>query len=198
MKNQKDQNESRVDSTSRAAGPQGSTASGIWAVRALLQRVPDDIPCPEVLVESDGMIGFDWHATVHCTISMHVDDHGKAGWAALIGDYKAHGTLDLTLGLPSQQLDEAFRLYAAFSAGLPVPDAETKDLQEKITALEKAIEAYRLADAMGNRQLEAAEQQIDALKKLLLEIRRSPEARYWRGAIDKVLAGSPAPHKEKP
>jgi hypothetical protein len=68
-----------------------------------------DLPPPEVLVEEDGDLCFDWsHAPRH-TVSVSVNPRGYIGWAAVVGDWVGHGTCYWSA---SDELTEALRRYA--------------------------------------------------------------------------------------
>ncbi len=86
--------------------------SGIWAVRSLLTKIHTDMECPEVRLEEDGDIGFDWDHSRDCTISAHVNDDGRVGWAALIGEYRTHGRFNLPQDCPAEFVD-AMQRYVA-------------------------------------------------------------------------------------
>lgn len=58
-------------------------------VREVFERATAlrDLPSPEVCIEEDGDFCFDWDG-----VSLSVRPDGRIAWAALIGDYKSHGS----------------------------------------------------------------------------------------------------------
>lgn len=79
-----------------STAPQEAWREAHGLVRNLLSRLPypDRLPAPEVLVEADGDLGFDWTDS-GATVSASLRDDGMVRWAALIGDYRAHGHFQL-------------------------------------------------------------------------------------------------------
>lgn len=51
----------------------------------------DWLEAPEVTLEQDDDVGFDWFRADGGTVSAHISATGRAGWAALIGSYKSTG-----------------------------------------------------------------------------------------------------------
>lgn len=93
-------------------------------VAAFLKRLTDfDIEAPQVLLESDGDIGFDWELDRGVSLSMHIGTDGNGGWAALIGEHKSHGRFMVSGEWPEDLLT-ALRLLAkqqVESAPAPTP-----------------------------------------------------------------------------
>jgi hypothetical protein len=63
-------------------------------VRAFLEKLHtfDWLEAPQACIEQDGDVGFDWSTSPQAMVSAHISATGRAGWAALIGDYKSRGT----------------------------------------------------------------------------------------------------------
>lgn len=85
----------QLDALLVSTRPTAIDAHGL--VRNLLSRLPypDRLPCPEVLIEDDGDLCFDWDARRDATVSASLTADGWVRWAALVGDWKAHGTFQL-------------------------------------------------------------------------------------------------------
>jgi hypothetical protein len=60
---------------------------------SLLASLPTDIPSPEISVEDDGRISFDWHLARDRALSLNVGRGGMLGYAALIGPKSTYGRL---------------------------------------------------------------------------------------------------------
>ena len=63
-------------------------------VAEFLKCLPD-MESPEVLLEEDGDICFDWHKNVNCTISASLRDDGRVAWSALLPSGPVHGSFTL-------------------------------------------------------------------------------------------------------
>lgn len=76
-------------------------------VKTLLERLPfpERLYAPEILIESDGSLAFDWDRSRYASVSVSLEEDGNCGWAALIGDWKAHGRF--TLPAQSQEFIDA-------------------------------------------------------------------------------------------
>ncbi len=72
----------------RAALPEAMSAGS-----ALLGALPLGTPAPEVVVESDGQIGFDWDLDRRRTLSLNVGRGGMLGYSALIGVESTYGRI---------------------------------------------------------------------------------------------------------
>lgn len=79
-------------------------------VADFLQKLPD-MASPEVCLEDDGDIGFDWFGPdSNVVLSAHIGRNGNGGWSALIGDYKSFGRFSLDAEWPDDFL-EALRRF---------------------------------------------------------------------------------------
>lgn len=65
-------------------------------IRKFLVRANEfrDIPSPEVRIEEDGDICFDW-LEGGCDLSASVSETGRVAWSAIIKDYRNHGVFQL-------------------------------------------------------------------------------------------------------
>lgn len=68
---------------------------------AFLGALPSFVPIPEVVIEDDGEIGFDWHHSRRHMVSVHVGEAPYIGFAALIGAKQLRGREPFVKGLPS-------------------------------------------------------------------------------------------------
>jgi hypothetical protein len=102
-----------------------SEAHGL--VRNLLARLPypDRLPAPTVLIEQDGDLGFDWDEGREATVSASLSTYGIVSWAALVGDWKAHGRFQLPGW--SAEFDDALTKLGLAAAGSP-PQPQIADL----------------------------------------------------------------------
>ena len=72
---------------------------------ALLDALPAWVPPPEIVVESDGQIGFDWQVTGNLVLSLNVGVGGMIGYAALNGLESSYGRLPFAGVLPARIRD---------------------------------------------------------------------------------------------
>jgi hypothetical protein len=63
--------------------------------RVFLQKLPRWMSAPEAMIEDDGETGFDWNEAHNCVLSASVRADGRVSWAALVDDFKGHGTFTL-------------------------------------------------------------------------------------------------------
>lgn len=68
------------------------------------QLLPTDAPEPDVVVEDDGEIGFDWGTSQQSTFSVSVGPDGSLHFAGLIGIRTRHGSDQLTSTIPAEIL----------------------------------------------------------------------------------------------
>lgn len=69
---------------------------------ALLEALPSWVPAPELAIESDGQIGFDWHCSSDRVLSLNVGRTGMIGYAALNGLESTYGRLPFGGVLPER------------------------------------------------------------------------------------------------
>lgn len=81
--------------------PEGvSIPWGVFAsARNLVRALPSVVPAPEVSVERDGEVAFDWNEHPRRTLSVNVGD-GQLGFAALIGQEAIYGRVPFGSALP--------------------------------------------------------------------------------------------------
>ncbi len=76
-----------------------------------LDMLPDTIPAPEVAVEPDGMVAFEWHEESRWVFSVSFETNGELVYAGLFGNSKTHGTENFGEELPQTILDSIRRVY---------------------------------------------------------------------------------------
>ena len=54
-----------------------------------------DIETPEICLEEDGELGFDWFNASNCTITASLNVSGRVSWAALLPNEKGYGHFTL-------------------------------------------------------------------------------------------------------
>jgi hypothetical protein len=66
----------------------------------LLNALPDNIPLPQVFVESDSNVGLDWDEGNRRVVSLTIRDTPMIGFAALFGAEPLHGRMAFTGEVP--------------------------------------------------------------------------------------------------
>jgi hypothetical protein len=74
--------------------------------------LPMDIPLPEVEVDTDGEIRFEWYRSPRQVLSVAVGGDGALAYAGLFGASKTHGTEYISDELPTTILDSIRRVYS--------------------------------------------------------------------------------------
>jgi len=69
-------------------------------------------PSPEVGIEPDGDITFEWHRSAYRTLSVSVSPSGDLNYSALIGPNRVFGTEAFLGDIPQPILDLIRRIYA--------------------------------------------------------------------------------------
>lgn len=85
----------------------------------------DWLEAPEVILEEDGDIGFDWNVGKAC-ISAHLSANGRGGFAALVGEYRATGTFQLPEW--PDELTHALKLLMAIPASSSAWEPQWQDI----------------------------------------------------------------------
>jgi hypothetical protein len=79
--------------------------------RDLLESLPHGFAVPEVAVDPDGEIAFDWISPDRTMVSVSVGVGRDMSYAANLRDGTAHGTMRLAIGFPSRLTELLRRLY---------------------------------------------------------------------------------------
>ena len=77
-----------------------------------LRTMPLGTPAPEVGVEPDGDLTFEWHRSWYRTLSVSVSPDGNLHYSALIGPNKVYGTEAFLGDIPQTILDLIRRIRA--------------------------------------------------------------------------------------
>ena len=77
-----------------------------------LDILPGTIPTPEVAVDPDGMVAFEWHEEPRWVFSVSFETNGAIAYAGLFGNSKTHGTEYFGQALPQSILDSIRRVYS--------------------------------------------------------------------------------------
>ena len=173
--------------------PQDAAFDAHGFVRNLLSRLPfpDCLPAPEIIVEDDGELSFDWDIGARATVTVSLSAVGVVRWAALIDDWKASGHFSLPSWSP--EFNEAMTRLGRNISVAPTPQAQeiarlrdelAHERHEKETVAE-AAQAY----AKWMRAQRAATRQ--ALQGVVERMRdaRTYAATDWADAIEAALEG---------
>lgn len=100
----------------------GALAAGIGAYESaslFLDLLPSSAPDPEIAIDPDGDVSFDWHYGPRANFSVSVNATGQLSYAGLYGWNSNYGTDSISDGLPRAILDNLRRLFSL------VPKART-------------------------------------------------------------------------
>jgi hypothetical protein len=94
-------------------GAEASAVSSgtLQSALAFLWSLPSEYPHPDVVVEDDGQLGFDWDFGPDRVLSVNVGDSGVMGYAALIGAESMHGRAPFAGTIPEAVARLLFRLF---------------------------------------------------------------------------------------
>jgi hypothetical protein len=76
------------------------------------KQLPMNIPIPEIQIDTDGEVRFEWYRSPRQVFSITVRPNGELAYAGLFGASKTHGTEYLDDELPSVVLDNIYRVYS--------------------------------------------------------------------------------------
>jgi len=79
-----------------------------------IHSLPITVPSPEITVEPDGEIAFEWRNGPRCVFSVSMGNNGELTYAGLFGRSKTHGTEYFGDGLPRTILDNIQRVFATW------------------------------------------------------------------------------------
>ncbi|MBI2923281.1 MAG: hypothetical protein HYY18_19670 [Planctomycetes bacterium] len=94
-------------------GYEGSSVSLPSALASLdfLRLLPSEVPAPEISIDPDGELAFDWQASADTVFSVSVGGNGRLSYAGKFGANKTHGTEQLTPELPDPIRSGLRRLF---------------------------------------------------------------------------------------
>lgn len=101
----------------------GRAADAFSYVHALsfLRALPSTVPLPEVAVDPDGEIEFEWYRGPRWVFTVSVGRRGTLSYAGLFGRNKAHGVEQLVEGLPEAVVQNLRRLFGRRALGAESP-----------------------------------------------------------------------------
>ena len=75
-------------------------------------RFPDNIPIPEISVDPDGMVSFEWWESKRSVYSISFEKTREIAYAGLFGDEKIHGKDNFRTGIPESVLNNILRVFS--------------------------------------------------------------------------------------
>ena len=93
----------------------GAMAANIEAYKPasfFLDLLPSSAPHPEIAIDPDGEVSFDWHFGPRANFSVSINSTGQLSYAGLYGQNSSYGTESITNRLPRAILDNLARLYS--------------------------------------------------------------------------------------
>jgi hypothetical protein len=87
-------------------------AFALFQASRLLRILPSTFGAPELSVDPDGEISFEWYLEPRRVFSLSVGPHGELSYAGLFGRSDAHGTEYFGDELPKPILENLNRLFA--------------------------------------------------------------------------------------
>lgn len=79
---------------------------------SFLNYLPSSVPDPDVEIDPDGEVSFDWYIRPRMTFSVSVGPTGRLSYAGLYGRSTTYGTESIIEGLPAAILGNIGRLYS--------------------------------------------------------------------------------------
>jgi hypothetical protein len=79
--------------------------------RRLLDTIPSGFPVPEIAIDPDGEVAFDWIRSDRTMLSVSIGPEGDPSYAAGLGDGTAYGFVRWTDTFPTALKDLLRRLY---------------------------------------------------------------------------------------
>lgn len=92
----------------------GKVISPLVIVSALMfiKLLPTDLPTPEITIDPDGEVLFEWYHSPYRVFSVSVGASGKSVYAGLLGDERTHGTSSFASKFPRLFLEAIKKVYA--------------------------------------------------------------------------------------
>ena len=85
----------------------------------LLRALPLDVPIPEIVVESERVIGLDWQEGARRVLTVTVNDTSFLGFAALFGHEPLHGRMPFDGAIPETSESTFCAAFTPHSAQAP-------------------------------------------------------------------------------
>ena len=81
-----------------------------------LWSIPSTVPMPEVAIDPDGEISFEWYKAPRWVLSVSVGPRGELAYAGLFGRRRSHGTAQFVDEIPSDVLHGLGRFLGKISS----------------------------------------------------------------------------------
>ncbi len=112
--------ETALSAVCRAASADNWDGYGAKAVNFATRRqaerfldiLPATVPAPDIGVDPDGEVSFEWHRAPRLVFSISVGDASELSYAGLFGTATAHGRDQFIDGLPTAVMENLRRLYS--------------------------------------------------------------------------------------
>jgi hypothetical protein len=92
-------------------GAEAVNPAALARAEALVRALPDDLPLPEISIEPDGAIAFDWMPYPTKTFTLSVGGSNRLAYAWIDGTDRGHATVRFDdAEVPSRVLTELERL----------------------------------------------------------------------------------------
>ncbi len=76
-----------------------------------IQKFPTIVPVPDIAVDPDGTVAFEWENGTHKVFSISMGDRGELIYAGIFENRKTHGTEFLEDEIPKIILDHLQRMF---------------------------------------------------------------------------------------
>ena len=86
-------------------GGEKASFESFLRARRFIEALPSDLPVPDVAVEPDGQIAFEWYAGPRRAISISVGENDELVYAGCKGASKFHGTESFNWSIPKMVTD---------------------------------------------------------------------------------------------
>jgi len=94
-------------------GAEAVKATALLRAEAFVRALPDDIPLPEVSVEPDGAVAFDWMPLPSKTFTLSVNEGNRLAYAWIDGTDRGHAAVKFEgVEIPSRVLTDLERLIS--------------------------------------------------------------------------------------
>jgi hypothetical protein len=93
-------------------GAKAVTQQTYEQARKFLESLPPTVPMPEISLEPDGEVAFDWFREPSRVFSVSIGEKGELTYAGVFGKNKTHGVEIFQDDLPKVIMDNLSRLYS--------------------------------------------------------------------------------------
>lgn len=96
------------------------SAGTLRSALAFLWALPSEYPLPDVVVEDDGQLGFDWDLGPRRVLSVNVGDGGMLGYSALLGAESTYGRAPFPGAIPETLVRLSAQFRTRLRRGMPM------------------------------------------------------------------------------